>query len=71
MAKNTDENTPTTDKEDEPAQDYGQCERACPWSAIQTSLKILAYAAVQYFSVNKISAFDDQSVREVPSYMTQ
>ena len=26
MAKNTDENTPTTDKEDEPAQDYGQYE---------------------------------------------
>ena len=26
MAKNTDENTPTTDNEDEPAQDYGQYE---------------------------------------------
>ena len=26
MAKNTDEKTPTTDKEDEPAQDYGQYE---------------------------------------------
>lgn len=26
MAKNTDENMPTTDNEDETAQDYGQCE---------------------------------------------